>query len=1117
MTNRPRLLFCPLASCLVSLWIYATVVGQEPLGVRVPPGFEVTLFADDDLAHDIHSMMLDSKGRVVVSAPGYVRILLDRDGDGKADAFQQFADGPKSGAQGMCFDGSDLLCTGDAGLIRYRDRNGDGKADGLPETLLPIKTGGEHTAHAIQRGPDGWWYLIAGNHSGVSPLPGAAADEKMAARYASLRTSPICRPQAGVLLRLPPDFSGCEIVADGFRNAYDFAFNAQGDLFAYDSDGEREVTLPWYQPTRVFHVLAGSSAGWVSESWKKPDYFPDMPPVVASLGRGSPTGVTCYRHHQFPPKYDGALLVCDWTFGRIVALPLVRDGETWTSKPLDFMTGLGTFGFAPTDIEVAPDGSLFVSVGGRGTRGGVYRVTYKKNRQERETENTSKKSGDKSPHSTELAACLDAPQPLSAWSRARWLPLAKKLGPDTLRQAALDADRPAAQRIRAIEILGELFPKNDIGRELASDKSTEVRARAAWASGHQPTVRDAKNWLQYALDDDPLVQRVALEALLHLTSHADLEPFLNGLGRGLESPRRFVRHVASQVVAHCFRQDLDAVELHLNRRVYTAPETSMPYVWMHLGYAARPTIIRSLPIHQGLDLAAMTKYRVAPELRLTAVRLLQIALGDVGPGKHAAVFDGYMPRLALRREETISPQDRKLLAAMFPRDHRSLDIELSRLLAMLVLDDAELLDRLLAKISTDSYPTDDVHYLIVAARNVCRRSAAQREAIAKALVQLDGKIEKLHLPRESTWDARIAELYAELVRLDPELPAAVVRQSGFGRPDHVMFTAGLGKELLPRALAAFAAAVERDREYPWTPELVSLLGRSQDTKHVELVRKQFQRFSVRGAVLLVLARHAEQRDRAKFVTGLEAAELEVLSASVDALAKLPATREADEQVALVRTLRRLGSESREYPLRERVARLLQRNLNQDFGFKFGKEGYRPQGEAISKWTEFIIQQYPRAAAQAFGGGTDWQSVLRKVDWSQGDATRGAKLFEVRACSRCHSGRTALGPDLAGVARRFSREDLFTAIADPHRDVSPRYQTTAIQTTDGKTYSGLVIYEALDGVTLRDALNQTIRIDGKLIEHRRTLSTSLMPTGLLNDLKPADLADLYAYLQTLGVR
>ena len=73
-------------------------------GIQVPDGFEVKLFADNELAHDIYSMTLDIEGRVVVSSRGYVRTLIDDDGDGRADRFTTFAEGLASGAQGLCFE-----------------------------------------------------------------------------------------------------------------------------------------------------------------------------------------------------------------------------------------------------------------------------------------------------------------------------------------------------------------------------------------------------------------------------------------------------------------------------------------------------------------------------------------------------------------------------------------------------------------------------------------------------------------------------------------------------------------------------------------------------------------------------------------------------------------------------------------------------------------------------------------------------------------------------------------------------------------------------------------------------------------------------------------------------
>ena len=61
------------------------------VGLKAPAGFSVELFADDNLAHDIFSMTIDARGRVVVAGKGYVKILHDDDGDGKADRASLFS------------------------------------------------------------------------------------------------------------------------------------------------------------------------------------------------------------------------------------------------------------------------------------------------------------------------------------------------------------------------------------------------------------------------------------------------------------------------------------------------------------------------------------------------------------------------------------------------------------------------------------------------------------------------------------------------------------------------------------------------------------------------------------------------------------------------------------------------------------------------------------------------------------------------------------------------------------------------------------------------------------------------------------------------------------------
>jgi putative heme-binding domain-containing protein len=102
-----------------------------------------------------------------------------------------------------------------------------------------------------------------------------------------------------------------------------------------------------------------------------------------------------------------------------------------------------------------------------------------------------------------------------------------------------------------------------------------------------------------------------------------------------------------------------------------------------------------------------------------------------------------------------------------------------------------------------------------------------------------------------------------------------------------------------------------------------------------------------------------------------------------------------------------------------------------------------------------------------------------------------------------------------VARRFSRDDLLTAILQPSRDISPRYRTLMLTTASGKTYQGLVIYESTDGLMLQTGPTTTVRVRGSDIDSRQFTDVSMMPAGLLDKLSDRDIADLLAYLKGLG--
>jgi putative heme-binding domain-containing protein len=72
----------------------------------------------------------------------------------------------------------------------------------------------------------------------------------------------------------------------------------------------------------------------------------------------------------------------------------------------------------------------------------------------------------------------------------------------------------------------------------------------------------------------------------------------------------------------------------------------------------------------------------------------------------------------------------------------------------------------------------------------------------------------------------------------------------------------------------------------------------------------------------------------------------------------------------------------------------------------------------------------------------------------------------------------------------------------------------VLTVDDEILTGLVVYQATDGVTLQAADGNVLRINADSIKQKGFSTESLMPKGLLEDKTTQDLADLMTYLQSL---
>src|SRR5204863_1250487 len=181
----------------------------------------------------------------------------------------------------------------------------------------------------------------------------------------------------GWIARIDPDGKDWELICNGFRNEYDAAFNRNGDLFTFDADMEWDMNTPWYRPTRVCMVASGAEFGWRSGAGKWPAYYPDSLPAVVNIGPGSPTGVTFGYGAKFPAKYQEALFINDWSYGKLHAVHLEPDGAGYKGTYEEFISGTP---LPLTDLVIRPqDGALYFAIGGRQTQSGLYRVTYVRN------------------------------------------------------------------------------------------------------------------------------------------------------------------------------------------------------------------------------------------------------------------------------------------------------------------------------------------------------------------------------------------------------------------------------------------------------------------------------------------------------------------------------------------------------------------------------------------------------------------------------------------------------------------------------------------------------------------------------------------------------------------
>ena len=557
---------------------------QEAKKLEVAEGLDVTLFASEPMLVNPCDMDIDSRGRVWITEGANYRkwsnpplhpdgdrivILEDTNGDGVADTSKTFyQDLSINAALGICVLGNKVIVSCSPNVFVLTDSDGDGKADKRELLFANIKgVQHDHGVHAFVFGPDGKLYFNMGNDarqierpiSKEWPLHGVLSKVESKPIIDEAGNEVICNGKPyrqGLVFRCNLDGSGFEVLGQNFRNNYEVCVDSFGTLWQSDNDddGNRGVRINYVMEFGNFgYQDEMTGAGW-NEAWKKanakttiPDnekwryhWHQDDPGVIPNLlntGAGSPCGILAYEGDLLPKIFQNQIIHADAGPRVVRAYPVKPDGAGYKAEVVNILSG-GDSWYRPSDVCVAPDGSLFVAdwndpgVGGHNMgdnkaeslRGRVYRVAPKGQKYFVPNE--------KSLGSPNLAVRYEAWTELHnrgtaaesdlkrLWSdsnpriRARALQLLARIkGTEQAYVEAAAKDKDSDIRITALRIARSL--KMDViplVKQLAADSSAQVRRECAIALRHNSSPEAPRLWATLAKQHDGK-DRWYLEAL----------------------------------------------------------------------------------------------------------------------------------------------------------------------------------------------------------------------------------------------------------------------------------------------------------------------------------------------------------------------------------------------------------------------------------------------------------------------------------------------------------------------------------------------------------------------------------------------------------------------------
>jgi putative heme-binding domain-containing protein len=1050
--------------------------------------FDVVRVAEDAEVGSVIAFTINEFGEIIYSREGEALWILDPQKPVEDTSRNRPYCLELKNCQGILALNGSLYVTGDGpdglGLYRLSDHDVDGTIESI-KMLLPFKgKASEHGPHGLTLGPEGLLYVVLGNHTSVekyaetSPIRQVYEGDVLTPRFEDPGGHAVgIKAPGGVILRTDLDGKKVELVASGLRNSYDLTFNDEGELFTYDSDMESDIGTSWYRPTTLYHVTSGAEFGWRSGWAKWPDYFVDALPGILDTGRGSPTGAVVYDHMLFPPEYQHAVFLGDWSEGRIIACRLKQVGASYVADSEVFLQGDP---LNVTDLEVGEDGALYFSTGGRGTAGGMYRITWK---------NAPLAEKQANMHDP-VSRLIRQPQMQSSWARQNIAELKIEMGEQfnkTLIGVAISDENPAEYRTRALQLMHFYgpAPSMELLATLSKSNNEQVRSKVAELLGMSDMTASRDILISMLEDSDRRVRRKACEGLLRSEQTVPLAK----LQTILVSDDRFEAWAARRLLERLpeleWREEILTSE---NQRLFIQGATALliAYPSQKNAYAI---LARSSQFMDGF---------VSDRNFVDLLRVMQLSMvrGKVDPTK--------------------IPAFRERIADEFPSGNSIMNRELARLLAYLQIH--EIGDRYVEYLNsaTPSF-TDRLHVALHLGRIKSGFTSKQRLAILEFLESsrnLEGS--------GGSYDYYLAMAAQDFARSLTSEDAPVVLARGADWPNGAI---GALYHLPPKLDSTQLELVKNldqqidardDSAYDQLKSgLVAILARSGDESAMSYLRQVWQQNPERRSdVAMGLALQPDGDNWPYIVSSLS-----MLSDSFagDVLEQLTLVNRRPTDPEFYRQVILKGLSLNQSEQKKAVSLLKHWS------------GFEPDQakdlDNIAAWQKWYAEQYPDRPPAKLPEpveGQRWDveqlmEFLASDEANEASLARGHDVFIKAQCANCHrfdgEGK-GLGPDLTAVSKRFSAKEILESIIYPSHVISDQYASSNVTDIRGRQFTGLLTVGANESIGIVQSDGRRIDLTKDSIESIEPSPISSMPNGLLEGLSPQEIADLFAYLRAI---